>query len=85
MIFHIPLQFLTNNRPQDISDLICLACKKGHFVKADKESIRLVRNYVLEHGSTNEKERFRTHTEFFDVSESLENHLTTFYVEADFR
>lgn len=83
MIFHIPRQFLNNNRPQDISDLVCLACKKGHYVKSDKESIRLIKQFVLEHGNTNERERFLAHTELFDISESLDNYLTTFYVDAN--
>lgn len=84
MIFHIPLQFLTNNRQQDISDIVCLACKKGHYIKADRESIHLIRAFVSEHGNTNEKERFRAHITLFDITESLETHLTTFDVDADY-
>ncbi|MDE6227078.1 MAG: hypothetical protein K2M63_06135 [Muribaculaceae bacterium] len=67
-----------------MSDLVCLACSKGHYIKADKESIRLIRTYVKENGSTNEKERFRAHTELFDITESLEKYLTTFDVKPNF-
>ena len=77
MIFHITLPFLLNNQPADISDLVCATCKRGHYIKADRDSIKLIRQYVTTHGSTNQKELFRAHTDLFDITESLGTYLTT--------
>lgn len=81
MIFHIPTSFLQKIKSPDLSDLAYEMARNGHFIKVDKDGYRMIRDAVREHGSTNQKECFFSHTEIFDISTSLFSGLRNYWVD----
>ncbi len=83
MIFDIPTSFLLNCPAPDVSDIACDIARSDHFIQVDRDGYRIIREAVKEHGSTNQKESFRTHLEKFDIPENLRRYLRIWKVRED--
>jgi len=84
MIFEIDPEFINRCPSARLSDIICTCARNGHYIKCDRESLKIIKTAIKDHASTTEKELFKAHRSMFDISGNKYRFLRVLRIDPDF-
>lgn len=80
MIFEIDSSFIDAHAQNKVSDILSEIVVNGHYIQAEKDVIRMLKQSIEIHGSTTQKELFKARTDLFDIPSTLFKYLRIFKV-----